>query len=417
MVRNKQIKKIIILSDQRLDKKQGAAYTRILNYARMLTYKNNCEVLLCSFQLSANLDNSEKISENIYILGNRDNFAVIRRDKFLNFFFNPYYIIQFFRMLRQVIGNDKIIWIIYPSLLLNNIISLFHIKFIRKEKIFCEKNELKTGIVLNYNLPVRLSKRVIYFLFFPFIFMGAWLNDRTVIFYDGLVVISNNIKRWTKKYNKRTIRIPIITDFENFGSLSDTKINKWYKPKFRIGFFGAISNKKEGISDFILSMKLLVDKNLNIELNLFGELDIKNKQQLDKIISTNRLSSVVVYHGNIDHGLSLKNMQEQDLLILTRPLNKQNHYGFSTKLAEYLASGTPVLVTAVSDNSIYIKDNINGFIIEPGNKKLLAEKLMKILSMNSEELKKIGLRGKLLAKQTFDYNNYSELLYNFILGN
>ena len=75
------------------------------------------------------------------------------------------------------------------------------------------------------------------------------------------------------------------------------------------------------------------------------------------------LDNRVYYVGNLDPDDLQDEFSKYHLLILSRPLNPQTRYGFSTKLSDYLISDVPVLVTDVSDNSIYIRDGINGYLI------------------------------------------------------
>jgi len=104
------------------------------------------------------------------------------------------------------------------------------------------------------------------------------------------------------------------------------------------------------------------------------------------------------------------------LLIIPRPLNLQTKYGFSTKLSEYLISGVPVLVTNVSDNSLYIKDGYNGFIVEPGNYKKMGEKILYVISNYNKLKKTISMNAYQTAKEYFNYSNYSKDIFNFIFS-
>jgi glycosyltransferase involved in cell wall biosynthesis len=102
------------------------------------------------------------------------------------------------------------------------------------------------------------------------------------------------------------------------------------------------------------------------------------------------------------------------LLILPRPLRKQAQYGFSTKLSEYLTSGVPVLLTDVSDNAMYIRDNYNGFIISPNSLSALVSKLKWIIDNYDEYASVVTENAVRTAEEVFDYRIYSEPLVNFL---
>ena len=97
-----------------------------------------------------------------------------------------------------------------------------------------------------------------------------------------------------------------------------------------------------------------------------------------------------------------------------RPLNPQTRYGFSTKLSDYLISGVPVLVTDVSDNSIYIRDGINGYLIPPGSMSALEAKLMEIIDNYNQSSILIARNALETAARELDYRNYTDKLIDFL---
>jgi len=106
--------------------------------------------------------------------------------------------------------------------------------------------------------------------------------------------------------------------------------------------------------------------------------------------------------------------KEAHLLILPRGNTKQNQYGFSTKLSEYLVSGRPVLVTNVSDNGKYIKDGFNGFIIPPDSLESMTNKIKYIYENYNSFNEMIPSNALKTVKENFDYNLYSNSLYSFL---
>ena len=77
-------------------------------------------------------------------------------------------------------------------------------------------------------------------------------------------------------------------------------------------------------------------------------------------------------------------------------------------------SGVPVLVTDVSENSLFIKDGVNGFIVKPGDKNAMTEKLIYILSNYNKIAETVGKNGYETALKNFHYSNYSSDMTKFI---
>ena len=88
-------------------------------------------------------------------------------------------------------------------------------------------------------------------------------------------------------------------------------------------------------------------------------------------------------------------------LFLTRPDTLQNRAGFSTKLGEYLASGTPVVAAGVGDIPLYLKDHENAFVFEPGDF-YAVEDAMEYIIENPEESNQIGMAGRMTAERHFN---------------
>lgn len=86
---------------------------------------------------------------------------------------------------------------------------------------------------------------------------------------------------------------------------------------------------------------------------------------------------------------------------------------YPSKLAEFLATGKPVISVNVGEVSDYLKDGENSFLIEPGNVAELVNKLEYIFS-NYEQAKEVGRKGKLLTAEAFNYSHQAKRIIGFI---
>jgi len=76
-------------------------------------------------------------------------------------------------------------------------------------------------------------------------------------------------------------------------------------------------------------------------------------------------------------------------------------------LKEALASGKPLIGTKVGGIPAQIKDGWNGFLVEPGNEKQLAEKIRYLID-NPEERERMGENSRKLAREEFDWKKIAE---------
>jgi glycosyltransferase involved in cell wall biosynthesis len=76
-------------------------------------------------------------------------------------------------------------------------------------------------------------------------------------------------------------------------------------------------------------------------------------------------------------------------------------------LKEALASRKPLISSKVGGVSMQIRDGWNGFLVEPGDEKLLAEKIAYLIE-NEEERVRMGKNSRKLAKEEFDWEKIAE---------
>ena len=90
----------------------------------------------------------------------------------------------------------------------------------------------------------------------------------------------------------------------------------------------------------------------------------------------------------------------------------QDYYGFSTKVGEYLASGTPLITTRWGEVINWLVDGESAYIVEPENVSILADTIIRVFN-NPEESRRIGQKGQEVCKKCFDYRDWSKILADF----
>jgi glycosyltransferase involved in cell wall biosynthesis len=86
---------------------------------------------------------------------------------------------------------------------------------------------------------------------------------------------------------------------------------------------------------------------------------------------------------------------------------------FPHKIAEYLASGSPIITTEFGEASIYFKDLDTALVAKDYTPALFAEKMTFALD-HPDISAEIGRRGKALAGKEFAYKKHGEALLSFI---
>jgi len=403
---------IFILSNHDYFNRSGAAIARIYNYARALTLDENTKVVLLSFKLSGRLDSRKELFKNTFVAGENP----IHANKGTAYFLRNFYFISSFLFLAKLVREIRrnhvkpFSFIIFSMRIFDDILILLFLKVWLGSKVVCEKNEILYTIILNKTWPTNYFKKFIFLLVFSFKISTSFLTDLMVVFYDGVIAISTNIRDWVLRYNKNVVLIPILSN-DNF--LPDKKPGN-ASDDFMIGYAGSLTLKKDGLRELILSIQILVKEGHKIRLNIFGSGNKEDVSFLNSLIASQSLSDHVFMRGQVTQAALQEELRRHDLLVLPRPESKQAHYGFSTKLAEYLSTGIPVLATDVSDNKRYLQDGINAYLLDDLTPENLAEKLKKIIREDKDKRDQIGLNGLSVSQNEFHFSKHSNTLLSFL---
>ena len=195
-------------------------------------------------------------------------------------------------------------------------------------------------------------------------------------------------------------------DYNSFENI--TPIVREYDYIF-YGGYEDINNDKDGVGLLVEAWSKICKKYPNIKLLLGGVFPQQRKDQVKYLSIENQ----VIFEGNIPPDEIPSYLLGSKALLLFRPDSIQAKGGFSTKLGEYLASGTPVLTTNVGEFTIYLKDKVNAFVCEPGDIEGFNSRLEFMLE-NNNLVSSVGKKGKELAKSTFNYENYTKEMYDFL---
>jgi glycosyltransferase involved in cell wall biosynthesis len=398
------MKEIFIISTMQILNGRTAGSQRVLKIAKSLSL-GDTNVFICSFtEISKGPFIKSVLYPNIFHLTTKNN----GRSSIFHLF---YFIFSLNRFIKARKSNSVIY--LYPtSKIIHDFIYLIYFKLIQKYKFFCEINELRSTNLYTKTPPANDLKKVLFYIKFPFIFLIYKVSEVQIFFYDGVIVISTSLEKYLSRYTKKKIRIPILCDISNSINFKQLPYNR--NEPFKICFSGTISTRKEGFNLLFEAMKK-VNQKKNVELHMYGFISEGDNKEINHLIEKHHLQGKIFYHGHFDPEDLPVEFLKYNLLILPRPSTRQNKYGFSTKLSEYMVSGIPVLVTDVSDNRLFIKDGHNGYIIPPGSLSEMTTKINEIID-NYNFDNSIVSNAYATSKNEFDYKLYTQKLINFFFN-
>lgn len=392
----------VISSAQLVDgKNAGARRVRLIS---MSLAHSGVKVFICTlFEIQGEINGVKELAPGVFALsgGNTQPGEKLSVFKFVKG-------VEHFMRFRK---SDRVIYLYPTTFIFKDLLYLLYFKYNGRCRFFCDINELRSSIAF-FSLPTgNFISGIWYYIKSPVEWVLYKLNEFQALCYDGIVVISTALKSHYSIYTKSALRIPILCDSDQIVK-PDSLLWLPGEP-FRICFAGYISFVKEGFDVLLKALSEAQDTN-RIELFLYGFLDEKNKLLIERLARKLRIEGNLKYMGNLDPNLLQSEYLKYHLLILPRPSNRVTKFGFSTKLSEYLMSGRPVLATDVSDNSMYLRDNYNCFLIKPGSTTVMSDRLRRILVGYNQQAASIVEGAHTTVREELDYRIFSEKLLRFL---
>lgn len=371
-----------------------AATNRVFNYAKGFI-KNGVKVNVVCFKNEYKQIPEGKIDEitfyNSFRLIKKKRCLLIRRwAQFIKYY-------KTFQIFREINKRNKLSFIhCYSSLFGTHFFAFllakyFHAKLIIEKGEHPLRNYKNTGLKrFQGNLRLAIEPKICDSLFCISKFLIDFYSERGV------------------KPDKLFL-MPSTVDIERF--------NHQYKNPFTFRYIlycGSLSSLKDGVDILINSFNDIAEKFPEINLVLIGGADtLKEEQSFKNLVKELKITDRVFFLGQIPRNEVPAFMCNATILALARPKSMIADAGFPSKLTEYLATGNPVLVTKVGDIPIYLQDNENAFIADPGNTYSFANKLEQILC-NYDFAQIVGQNGKKLTSSVFNNEYQAERIINHL---
>ena len=238
-----------------------------------------------------------------------------------------------------------------------------------------------------------------------------WLHLSLYKYSNGMLVMTKELKKYYSSLGVSNIMIlPMTVDTNRFEQFR--KLEK--EPYFAYaggsgGFF------RDGVFDIVKGFSFFAELNSEIALKIIGPIDKKSDeyQKIIHFIDEKGLNKRVEFAGRVSSELIPDFLIKATGLVMAPPEDFKSG-GFPTKLGEFLASGTPVICTNVSEIPIYL-NQFNAFIVPPGDYQGIGNAMHEIIK-DPEASKRVGNAGKKLAETVFNAEVYFMDLDKLING-
>jgi glycosyltransferase involved in cell wall biosynthesis len=252
---------------------------------------------------------------------------------------------------------------------------------------------------------------------YPVVYRRRWslykvLYLKTFKLVDGVIVMTNELMSYymtliSKKSSCFLLPMSVDTTRFSNGTIY-TKNDVYYAAVFG-------THNRDNILDTIKSFALFRENNPYSEAKLYLIGDFDNliaKELIMEYLECHKIIRPFIHFtGNIVAS-SIPDLLAGATILLTTPREYASG-GFPTKLGEYLATGNPVVATAVGEIPFYLTHMKNCLLSEPGDIKGIARNLQ-ALACDSDLRRDIGRSGQELALTVFNACSYVPAFVKFI---
>ncbi len=384
---------IIIFGDSFTFPEGNAATNRVHTYARGF-HKNGIKVHVICF-LDDFMDPVEGEVNGIYYhhpigKGPRSKYFLIRRwQKFSKY-------LRTFRILREINRKDRIAAInCWSQLLVTNIFAWILARFLGTP-VIQERSEHPLRYFQDSAL-LRTEGKI-----------KAWIESRLC---DGIFCISHYLVDYYKSIGikpHKLFLVPSTVDPERFMRTGEKPLPFPY-----IGYFGGLTFERDNVDLLIQSFSMISKNYPGLHLVLGGFCSDSEKKQIEAMINELQLSDKIRLLKYLSREEIVNYILHSEVLVMVRKDDMKAHASFPSKLTEYLASGRPVISVNVGEIPDYMIDGTNTFLVEPGNREELADKLDYVLT-NYDLAMEVARKGNELAYSVFNYNYQGKRMIGFI---
>lgn len=180
-----------------------------------------------------------------------------------------------------------------------------------------------------------------------------------------------------------------------------------------IGYFGMLTFRRDNVDLLIEAFASVSSKHPEMNLVLGGPEYGAQRKDILKLAEDLGISSKLNLLDYMPREEVIKYIANSEVLVMVRSNDLKAQASFPSKLTEYLATGKPVISVNVGEISDYLSDGVNAYLVDPGNKEILARKIDQVLSNYDSALEVAG-RGKQLTKSIFNYSYQAKKIIQFI---
>jgi glycosyltransferase involved in cell wall biosynthesis len=219
--------------------------------------------------------------------------------------------------------------------------------------------------------------------------------------FDAAIVISDRLRQHIAAFGTpetAVLKVPVMVDTDEFRPMPEA-----VESPPVITYCGLLNEEKDGVAALMRAFARVVADLPQLHLRLIGDTYHGTRiPEFRTVAERLGIADKVSFVGSVARSEVPAFLARASVLVLARPRSPQAEAGMPTKVAEYLASGVPTVLTRTGEIGTFLESGVSAYLVPPDDVPALATALRHVL-LHSAEAANVGRRGREVAVQSFDY--------------
>lgn len=224
---------------------------------------------------------------------------------------------------------------------------------------------------------------------------------------DGVFAISSTIIDYLTQRGiaaGKILHLPVLVEFQRFSQPSEAVIADLQCCRYFL--HSGTLEEKDGVEYLVKAFATVAASHKDICLVFTGKHPEARKAAIAALADNNEeVCRRIRFAGFLEEERLIWAYQHAEALICCRSKSRYAQFGFPTKLAEYLATGRPVITNEVGDTHRYLRQMENAILTKAEDVASIAAAMKLVLADPAPALL-VGMRGQAVARENFDFSNH-----------
>jgi glycosyltransferase involved in cell wall biosynthesis len=235
------------------------------------------------------------------------------------------------------------------------------------------------------------------------------LRSASVVF-----AVSHRLEGVARRSGARcVVHLPTFLDMSRFsretGERETTRTSLGFSQFNKvIGYFGSFA-RIEGLPILLEAFSTVSREVPEAKLLIVGSRNVEGTDDIWKIIRDLHLADRVILLPAQPYAEVPKMLQAVDLLVAPKIQAPENEVADPIKVYEYLASGTPCIISSISEVAFMAQQAEAAFLVETGNAGALSDTILRVFA-NGEEAGRYAARGRRLVESSYSIERATDLI-------